>query len=185
MSLLNQPTAGSDYTFASTGIDDFITDFSRQKQETGVNSDSLNDIPDFEPEPEQEPLPDLKAKAGVAKATGALLTTVLDTTLSTAIAMYAGDEPANYKADPEQRDDLQAAISEYVKLKGGDIPPGIALMILVLTIYGGKFAQGFQFRKLRKENDEQAKRIAELEKKEMERQKRLNEEPDDEPGENG
>jgi len=154
------------YSFASGGIGDFMADFNTKKQDTGIDEEAhLLDLPeqtDEEPQ-ENEPLEKLKATAAVAGASASLLTIAIDSSLSTVLGLYAGDEPENYKADPEQREELEQAIKEYVKLKGGDIPPGLALVIIILSIYGSKGAMAFTFKKMKKQMDEKENRIKELE----------------------
>ena len=155
-----------EYTFASGGIDDFVNDFNRPKLDTNLNEwDDLNKLPpETEIDEQAEPLEKLKATSAVANASASLLTIALDTSLSTVLGLYAGDDAENYKADPDQREELEKAIAEYVKLKGGDIPPGVALILIVVSIYGSKGAMAFQFRKVKKQAEAQQKRIAELEK---------------------
>ena len=157
------------YKFASSGIDDYLDELNQPKQDLGIDETAgYEELNDMQPEPDSEPLEKLKASNAVAKASGSLLTIALDTSLSTAIGLWAGDEPANYKADDNEREELEQAISEYVKLKGGDIPPGFALVLIILSIYGSKGAMGFQFKKAKKELDEKDNRIAELEKQVIE-----------------
>ncbi len=152
------------YTFASGSIDDFMAEMNRPKQAQDINeTDGLDELETLQPETPDEPLEKLQATPAVALATASLLTIALDSSLSTVLGLYAGDEPDNYKADPEQRQELQAAIAEYVKLKGGDIPPGVALILIILSVYGTKGAQAFQYKKLRKEQEEKDRRIQQLE----------------------
>jgi hypothetical protein len=157
------------YQFASAGIDDYIGELNQPKQAHDIDeAEGLEELDDMQPEPDTEPLEKLKASNSVAKASGSLLTIALDTSLSTAFGLWAGDEPQNYKADENEREELEQAIGEYVKLKGGDIPPGFALVLIILSIYGSKGAMAFQFKKAKKQLDEKDNRIAELEQQVIE-----------------
>jgi len=166
----NEASKGNEnepYRFASGGIGDFMADFNREKLDTNVDETSdLENLPPETVEDEQtEPLEKLKANASVANASASLLTIALDSSLSTVLGLYAGDDAENYKADADQKKELQTAIAEYVKLKGGDIPPGVALILIIVSIYGSKGAMAFQFRKMKKESEAKDKKIAELEEK--------------------
>lgn len=170
MGLLDQvdeTTKKEPYKFASGGIGEFMDEFNKPKQDQGIDEAAgLEDLPpEYEESEDDEPLEKLKATNSVANASASLLTIALDSTLSTVLGLYAGDEPSNYKADSDQREELQEAIAEYVKLKGGDIPPGLALILIVVSIYGSKGAMAFQFKKLKKETEEKDNQISELREK--------------------
>src|ERR1035437_9873575 len=151
------------YAFASTGIGGYLNELKAPKQAQDIREDdNLEDLEDLQPEQKPEPLEKLQATNAVANASASLLTIALDSSLSAVFGYIAGEEASNYKADEDQREELEKAISEYVKLKGGDIPPGIALLILVVSSYGGKGAMAFQVRKLNKESAEKDKLIAEM-----------------------
>jgi len=156
------------YSFMSGGINDYLNEINQPKQPQDIDEypDEENLSAFQDTGKEDEPLETLKARAGVAKATGALLATALDAGLSTLIGTFiAKGDPADYKADEEQKSELETAMAEYVKLKGGDIPPGIALLIVVLSIYMPKGVVAFQVRKLELENAEKDRQIAEMQKK--------------------
>lgn len=166
MSLLDgtgaTPKTEKPYQFASGGIDGFISEFQQPKQPQDIDETAgLEELDTMQPEPDEKP--QLQASAGVANATASLLTIALDSSLSTVLGMVAGDETENYKADPEQRDELEKGIARYLQIKGvDDIPPGVALLILVVSIYGGKGAMAIQVRKFKKLNEEKDRKIAEL-----------------------
>ena len=166
MSLLDgtgaAPTTEKPYQFASGGIDGFISEFQQPKQQQDIDENAgfeeLDDLQEQETEK-----PQLQASAGVANATASLLTIALDSSLSTVLGMVAGGDTSDYKADPEQRDELEKGIARYLQIKGvDDIPTGVDLLILVVSIYGGKGAMTIQVRKLNKQNEEKDRKIAEL-----------------------
>jgi hypothetical protein len=136
-----------------------MSEFNVPKQEQNISeypeSDSLfSEIEDENEEPGNDILPDkLQTSTTVAKASASILTIALDSTLSSAFALIANDKPETFKADETQQEELQKAFTEYIKLKGGDIPPGIALIILILSIYGSKGVMAVQLRKANKKNE--------------------------------
>jgi len=78
------------------------------------------------------------------------------------LAFVAGDKPETFAADESQKEQLQEAFAAYVKLKGGDIPPGVALMLLILSIYGSKTVVALQLRKANRRAEQQDEEIARL-----------------------
>jgi hypothetical protein len=131
-----------DYAFASGDISNFMTDFGAPLQQTGVDENAdLEELNQFEQEVnDEEPEPErIRANVQVSKATGKLLTIVTDSSISAIFAFVAKDGDVNaYKATPEERTELENAFTEYTRLKGTDIPPGMALMLAVGSIYGAK-----------------------------------------------
>ena len=142
-----------EYKFASGGISDFLEDFNTPKQPQNLSDDLFNDFPSEEPEAENDVLPDkLKTSTSVAKASASILTIALDSALSSVFGLIADESPEDFKADDDQREELQKAFTEYTKLKGGEIPPGLTLLILVVSIYAGKGITAVQLRKANKRN---------------------------------
>ncbi len=142
-----------DYRFVTgNDIDGFLDDLNTPKQETVRDRyDGLEDLPsdDIEVDEEKQEPVDIQMKASAAKATGKLVATVIDTTLPQALAFIAKDNGVeNYRADESQREELEEALTEYMRLKGGDVPPGVMIVILVITIYGTKIPMAIQQRKL-------------------------------------
>lgn len=146
----------SNYEFASGGIGDFMQNFSQPLQETGVNemSDlSMLDQPEDEIIEEQEP-ERIMANAQVSKASGKLLAIITDTSLASVLALAAKDtDVSKYKASPVEREELQAAFTEYTRLRGTDIPPGLALFLAILAIYGSKIPTVLSSRKQSNQKD--------------------------------
>lgn len=120
--------------------------------------------------PEKE---DLVMKSSVANASGKLLATVIDTSLPAALGFLAKEEGCVYKADEEDRNELEKALGEYMKLKGGDIPPGMMVLVLVLSIYGAKIPMAIQHRKINAERQELEQQKKDLEARERALAERL------------
>lgn len=173
MSIFNEPSqnASSEYNFASGDISVFMDEFNTPKQHQDIQED---DFPDFEvPEDETDNvLPDkLQTSTSVARSSASMLTIALDSSLSSVFGLIANDSPDTFRADSAQREELQKALTEYIKLKGGDIPPGVTLIILILSIYGGKGVMAVQLRKANKRNEELEKENARLKALDLERNK--------------
>ena len=162
-----QTPGKDDYQFVSGDIAEFMNDYKRPKQDQPI--DETDGLDDFTQQPddqelEDKPLENLKARVSVANATGSLLATALDAGISTILGtVIAKGNPSDFKADEEQKEELTLAISEYVKLKGGDIPPGVALIIVILSIYGPKTGLAIQMRKFNEREEELKDKIRELE----------------------
>jgi len=152
------------YTFASGGIDGYMNELNVPKQPQDIDeSEGLNELIDLQEHEPDEPLEKIKARTAVANASGKILAIALDAAFPVALGLLLKDDPDNYKATPEEKEDLTEAFAEYTKLKGGEIPPWLALVITILSIYGVKGAAGFQNKKLNDENAKLQQRIKELE----------------------
>lgn len=112
-------------------------------------------------------------RSSVANASGKLLATVIDTSLPAALGFLAKEEGSGYKADEEDRAELEKALGEYMKLKGGDIPPGMMVLVLVLSIYGAKIPMAIQHRKMNVERLELEQQKKDLEARERALAERL------------
>jgi hypothetical protein len=77
--------------------------------------------------------------AGAALHTARFVVAAVDSGFSELMAAIALEKDKTpFKADREQRRDLEAAWADYLKTKGADLPPGMIVLILCLTIYGPK-----------------------------------------------
>jgi len=152
------------YSFASGGINDYLDELKVAKQPQDIDeSEGLDELLELQEKETPEPLEKLKANTAVANASGKILAIAIDAALPVAIGLFLKDDPENYKASEDEKEALTDAFAEYTKLKGGDIPPWLALMITILSIYGVKGAAGYQNKKLNAENTKLQKRIEELE----------------------
>lgn len=166
MGFLSQNNAQAEseqsYSFASGGIEDFENELQMPKQQQDIDeAEGLEDLGGLEESEMQE---GLRAKASVANSTGSLLALTIDSIIPTGLAMLADeDDPSEFKASPDEHDELKKVLSEYTKLKGADIPPGVGVLLVLLAIYGPKAFMAVKLRKANKLNREQADRIKELE----------------------
>lgn len=159
MTMLEQignPT-NDNYQFASgQDIDQFIAQMQAPKQDMHIDeAEGLRQLEEEAANAVQEEKAekvDVQMKASAARASGRLVASVIDNTLPGIMAFAGKDnDPAPYKADPESRTELEEALTEYMRLKGGDIPPGMMVLILLLTIYGSKVPMMLQHRKINTE----------------------------------
>lgn len=145
--------------YPSGDLKAFLDDYTTEKQD--MNIDESEGLDDFDAitgnaaneEEENEPV-SLQMRAGAARASGKLITTVIDTTIPAILATIAKDNVEEFKAAPEDREELEEALTEYMKLKGGDIPPYVMVIILINTIYLSKIPKVIELRKLNKKQEE-------------------------------
>lgn len=181
MSILNFNESNVDKRteLPSGNIDEFISEMQAPKQDMNIDeSEGLDELEDLqENETVERQDIDVEMTANASKMTSKLLCTVLDSVIPNGLSLIAGDaESVNlYKASDEQRDELEEALTAYIRLKGGDIPPGIMVIILVITIYGSKIPLAIQQRKLNKEKELLKQQQQELERQrlEFEREKEI------------
>lgn len=153
--------------YPSGDLKAFLDDYTTEKQD--MNIDETEGLDDFDAitgnavneEEENEPV-SLQMRAGAARASGKLITTVIDTTIPAILATIAKDNVEEFKAAPEDREELEEALTEYMKLKGGDIPPSVMVIILISTIYLSKIPKVIELRKLNKKQEELNKREQQL-----------------------
>lgn len=154
MSIFDKQTAQEpqEYKFITSDINDFINDFSRPKQEMPDAVD-FNNFPateeqaTFTDDAPTEAQP--RVTAQVARSTARMIVATIDTFIPEIMRYVAkADNAEEFKADGEVRGELEAAFTDYIKIKGvGDIPPGMMIVILLLTAYGSKIPMLMQLRK--------------------------------------
>lgn len=152
--------------FPTESLDNFINEFNQPKQNMDLDerpqaNDEFDKVTGEQPEEAE-----IQMKAAPAKATAKMITAVIDNTLPAALGLVAKEDSNAFKASPEERGELVDALTEYVRLKGGDVPPGLMVIIIVLTIYGSKVPFAIQQRKLNKMREELEKTQADLTKRE-------------------
>ena len=170
-------------------IASFIEEFNQPKQD--MNLDIAEGLDALEPLEEDMPTGklDTTATRAAAGAGGRMIAAVIDTTIPMTLGMIAKESPDEFKATDSQREELEAALTEYMALRGDDIPPGVMVLILVLTIYGSQVPHALALRKqnlrqeqldqreeelkrLERELKDKAKALEKKEEKESERCKR-------------
>ena len=169
MSIFDQhtETEEQDYHFASgTDINDYLSEMGAEKQDMNL-SDTLDEDLPFDTETEEQTM---QMPSDVANATGKMFASVIDTVLPETLAMLSKGDVEDYKAAPTDRKELEKALGKYLAIKGTDIPPGVMLLILILSIYGMKVPQALQERKFNNKMQELEAR----EKALQEREARLN-----------
>ncbi len=161
--------------FPTGSLDEFLNDMNAPKQDFNINIDDDPELNEYEaennwgeePDHNQEPdeKVDIQMKAKAARSGGKLIATVIDSALPAAMAYFADESPEHFKASESEKDDLTKALTEYMRLKGGDIPPGIMVIILVCAIYGCRIPEVVKLRKGKKQAREEEEREREELKK--------------------
>jgi hypothetical protein len=163
--------ANKEYQYQTADISEFINEIQQPKQEFEQSASIFDELPEPSSEIDEkersEPIR-TQMTAGAANASGKLVVSVIDSVIPALQAWYAKTEADEFKADASSRDELQAAFAEYMKLKGGDIPPAMMCLILVLVIYGSNIPKMLEMRKLNTQKellDKREKELTEREKK--------------------
>ena len=149
-------------------IASFIEEFNQPKQD--MNLDIAEGLDALEPLEEDMPTGklDTTATRAAAGAGGRMIAAVIDTTIPMTLGMIAKESPDEFKATDSQREELEAALTEYMALRGDDIPLGVMVLILVLTIYGSQVPHAFALRKQNIRKEELDQREEELKRLERE-----------------
>lgn len=169
--MIGENTISTEYS--TKNLDDFLNEMGKARQDMGIEETFVDPEPEPNFETGDDPDsdgPEIQVKTAPARATAKLITTVIDSTIPSTLAFIAKSDIAEYKASEDEREELTEALTEYVKLKGGDIPPGVMVVILVCVIYGTKVPAALQQRKLNDRQEMLEKREKELDLREKEMQ---------------
>ena len=165
-------------TNLATGADinSFVAELQQPKQEFAQSESVFDALPE-PPEPENEDQPKEKVRTqmttGAANASGKLVVSVIDTVIPAIQAWFAKTDTEDFKAYESDRAELDNAFSEYMKLKGGDIPPGLMCVILVISIYGSNIPKMLEMRKLNTEKErlDKMRRDLEYQKQQLDKER--------------
>ena len=149
-------------------IASFIEEFNQPKQD--MNLDIAEGLDTLQPFDDQLPTGklDTTTTRAAAGAGGRMIAAVIDTTIPMTLGMIAKESPDEFKATDSQREELEAALTEYMALRGDDIPPGVMVLILVLTIYGSQVPHALALRKQNLRQEQLDQREEELKRLERE-----------------
>ncbi len=143
------PSAPINPDYPTADISDFISEMNQPKQDFNLDiqpSEEETALFDNAPQDPVEKV-DVQMKSAAASASGKLFATVIDTALPATLAAIASAPAEHFKAAPQDRQELADALTEYMRLVGADIPPGMMVVILVLSIYGSKVPDVIRLRK--------------------------------------
>ncbi len=154
--------------FPTGNLDDFMSEMIQPKQNMDIDERPLESEAFEQATLTEEPEAEIQMKAAPARATAKLIVNVIDNTIPATLGIVAKEESTGFKASPDERSELVEAMTEYVRLKGGDVPPGVMVMILICTIYGSKVPYALQQRKLNTMREELQEQQAALDKREAE-----------------
>lgn len=113
-------------------------------------------------DPSGQPLSD-EASLRKARYTAKFVVGSIDTGVANGCKIIAKAKAAKpYQATPEEKSDLVEVWAEYLKQVGGDIPPGILVLLTTSVVYTPKLIQAFSDRKLLQQVQDQAGEIKAL-----------------------
>lgn len=148
-------------------IASFIEEFNQPKQDMNLDiAEGLDSLEPFDDAPSGKL--DTTTTRAAASAGGRMIAAVIDTTIPMTLGMIAKESPDEFKATDSQREELEAALTEYMALRGDDIPPGVMVLILVLTIYGSQVPHALALRKQNLRQEQLDQREEELKRLERE-----------------
>lgn len=151
----------SEYKFTDGKIDDFITELGQEKQDMGI---------DYEPELEEEEEDDEEQaeQANInitqARAMSKGLVIGADSLISGLMGMFNKGDNEPFKLTEEERTQVTESLAIVLKHKQTNIDPTWGLVILLVTIYGGKSFTLMQLRKEAKKNKELETKVQNLER---------------------
>lgn len=140
MPIVNRPDKTPEFVPAGDDfLSDYISEINQPKQEQ-----SRPEIPDDSEFTDLEELTEEKAPSQYAqkrgKTTARFAVTTLDKILSSMVAVYAHSEnPEEFKADPEDVDDLTDQLGVYFTENNLDLPPWVFALITAAFIVQKKF----------------------------------------------
>ena len=168
------PTAPINPNYPTGDITSFIEEFNQPKQDMNLDiAEGLDSLEPFDDAPSGKL--DTTTTRAAASAGGRMIAAVIDTTLPMTLGMIAKESPEEFKATDSQREELEAALTEYMALRGDDIPPGIMVMILVFTIYGSQVPHALALRKQNLRQEQLDQREEELARREKELKQKIKE----------
>lgn len=117
---------------------------------------------DLPPEDFEEEHPRERTAGGLAASEGRIITMVVDRGAATGLAAIAKGDVADYKASPDEYDDLEKAVVAYMEETDMQMSPLMQLVLAILAIYAVKIPEALKARKIvqARERDEQAALIA-------------------------
>ena len=153
---------------------DYFDNLAKPKQNLGVAGPGYempepeHDLDNYPPQITPEDLKHKQIALEASQFTANIVVETIDVAFSEIgglIAKLDTEDKRKLKADEDTKPILVDAWANYLKDKGGELSPGVLLIILVLGVYAPKIPLIFEMRKLQKAN---ADLSGELEAKEME-----------------
>jgi hypothetical protein len=156
-------------------FDEYLSRLSTPKQKISTENNVETEDDDFtEIEITQEDVKHKQIALEASKFTANIVVETIDVAFSEGFGIFAklnSEEKNELKADDDIKETLVDAWSNYLKDKGGELSPGILLIILVLGVYAPKIPLAFEMRKMKIKNaeleselDEKDREIAKLQK---------------------
>lgn len=159
---LDETAEQSEYKFTDGKIDDFITELGQEKQDMGIDFEP--EIEDEEEEPEIEEEEQANINITQARAMSKGLVIGADSLISGLMGMFNKGDNEPFKLTEEERTQVTESLAIVLKHKQTNINPTWGLVILLLSIYGGKSLTLVQLRKEEKKNKELETKVQNLER---------------------
>ena len=181
-----QENYNATYEFADGYIDpddsleEFLEDFQKPKEETGIE-----ETPDEDPD---DALGEDPVSTEQAKYTAQFIVDMTDEVIARGLSLYSLNPVDEHRAGKEQKKHLKDLWTKYCKEKAVEIPIGWQIAVAMITIYGAQLPKARQDRKLnerRKRLEEDERRLHYDRKLLEEERERLHLRQTQEPAENG
>lgn len=138
-------------------LDGFFSEMNEEKESFNIpeeRREAIAEKPDVKPEETG------KAQSAKQKWSSKFITKNVDRAIAfTASVIALDDEIEPYKAPQGDLDDIDEIVYELLKQHGGNIPPGLALLIMIPLIYGPIFKEAIANRRVNKRLVEEAARL--------------------------
>lgn len=161
-------------------LDNYMNLLNKPKQNIGGDQPEteIPDENDYHPEISPEDLKHKQVALEASRFTADIVVETIDVAFVETlgfIAKLSKDDKQELKTDEETKESLSNAWANYLKDKGGELSPGILLIILVLGVYAPKIPLAFEMRKLKKQNSELIDELSEKDKEIAKLQKQVKE----------
>ncbi len=159
-------------------FDNYLDNLKQPKQNLNVEIEQDNqEIDSYLPdEITAEDLQHKKAALEASRFTADIVVETIDVAFVETIGFLAKlskEDKQELKTDDETKENLSNAWANYLKDRGGELSPGVLLIILVLGVYAPKIPLAFELRKLKKQNSELTDELEEKDKEIAKLQKQL------------
>lgn len=142
------------YIDPDDSLDEFLEDFQKPKEETGIEETPDEDL---EVNLDEDPI-----SSEQAKYTAQFIVDMTDEAIARGLSMYSLNPVDEHRAGKEQKKHLKDLWTKYCKEKAVEIPIGWQIAVAMITIYGAQLPKARQDRKLnerRKQLEEDERRL--------------------------
>jgi hypothetical protein len=163
------PQEFSEYIFADGDLSSFQDEFSKPKQDMGI--DPLPDEQNLNPENQEL---NARAKTRLAHQTAHFVTKCTDGAMAFGLSLISKNPVEEHKANDEDFQEIEDIIYEYCRLTDGNIPLWLQLIFVLFVTYGMQIPAALQARKVNLANELVEKYKADLMREKERNQELLN-----------